>query len=285
VSRKQSFIAVVIAGLLVIAGVVHYTRPSRPEPAYQGRTLTKWLKRLDDGQAFGISSGWIPSRTPARIEAAAAIRAMHAEAFPLLMQDIHASPLPNSFRETLNQRISSLTFRLTGRWYRFSDVAEEDRVRWRAAQGLAALGPLAKPGMPELERLLFTNYFHSSIKEAAYALATMGPEGIAILTNSMRPGSEWSTMCAIWSLGQHPEAGAQAIPFLIQATSSESEGIACGAIQVLGMLRLDAENVVPALTNAFNSPKPAVRRDACDALLKFSPRSGSDPAARTGVSQ
>ena len=114
------------------------------------------------------------------------------------------------------------------------------------------------------------------------ALATMGPEGIAILTNSMRSGSEWSTMCAIWSLGQHPEAGAQAIPFLIQATSSESEGIACGGIQVLGMLRLDAEHVVPALTNAFNSPKPAVRRDACDALLKFSPR--SDPAARTGTS-
>jgi len=257
---------VFIAGLVVTAGVVHFTRPSRPEPVYQGRTLTKWLKRLDDGQAFGISSGWIPARTPAQVEAAAAIRAMHAEAFPLLMQDIHASPSPNSFRQTLNRRISSLTR------FVFSDVTEEDRVRWRAAQGLAALGPLAKPGMPELERLLFTNYFHSSIKEAAYALATMGPEGIAILTNSMRSGSEWSTMCAIWSLGQHPEAGAQAIPFLIQATSSDSEGIACGAIQVLGMLRLDAEHVVPALTNAFTSPKPAVRRDACDALGKFSQR-------------
>jgi sugar phosphate isomerase/epimerase len=50
-----------------------------------------------------------------------------------------------------------------------------------------------------------TNYFHSSIKEAAYALAAVGPEGIEILTNAPQL-NEWSGMCAIWALGQHPSA-------------------------------------------------------------------------------
>jgi hypothetical protein len=46
--------------------------------------------------------------------------------------------------------------RLLGWGFIFDDVTEKDRVRWRAAQGLAALGPRAKPATPELKKLLYT---------------------------------------------------------------------------------------------------------------------------------
>jgi HEAT repeat protein len=276
ISRKHFVVASIIGVVVIVLVVKHRTTSARQEPSYQGKSLTKWLKQLDDGEAFGISSGGIASHTPAQLEAAEAIRRMASDSLPLLMKDIHTSPDPESFLMKLQDRVNRLTMRVAGRRFSFTDVTEEDRIRWRAAQGLAALGPLAKSAIPELERLLFTNYFHSSIKEAAYALATMGPQGIAILTNAVQPGEEWSGMCAIWALGQHPEAGTKAIPFLISATSSASEGTACGAIQVLGMLRADREHVIPALTNALLSRNLSVHTDAVRALGRFGVKAGSD---------
>ncbi|MDB6065813.1 MAG: putative domain containing protein [Pedosphaera sp.] len=266
---KKILCASVIVAIFIFAGVQLLLPPARQEPVYQGKRLTHWLKQLDDGQAMGISSGSLPEFSPAQLEAANAIRAMGADALPLLMEDIHATPSQNDFHFKFQKWLNSLCERVTGSRPFFNDLTEKDRIRWRAAQGLAALGPLAKPAVPELTRLLYTNYFHSSIKEAAYALATVGPEGIDVLTNAVQPKTEWSGMCAIWALGQHPAAGTNAIPFLIGATSSASEGTACGSIQVLGLFHTDGEHVIPALAKALSSPKPSVRRDAARALGQF----------------
>jgi HEAT repeat protein len=259
-----------LVGVAAVGAIWHVKGPKRPEPVHDGKTLTQWLKRLDDGQYFGISSGAAPSPTARQIEAAEAIRAIGAEALPLLMQDIHATPAQNAFRFRTERSVNQALYKVFGTRILFSDITEEDRLRWRAAQGLAALGPLARGEVPELKRLLLTNYFHSSIKEAAYALATVGPEGIEILTNAPQ-ANEWSGMCAIWALGQHPAAGTTVIPFLISATSSGSEGTACGAIQVLGLLHTDSEQVIPALMVALGSAKPAIRSDAARALGAFGP--------------
>jgi HEAT repeat protein len=270
VGRKK----IVWSGFIILAAillcVVCFRRPARNEPMYQGKTLTQWLTQLDDGEVEGISSGSLPTFTRAQIEAGEAIRAMGTNALPLLIVDIHAHPSEAALRFRLFRllHLNGMGMSFGPRNYFSTDVTSEDRTRWRAAQGLSALGPLAKPAIPELTRLLFTNYFHSSIKEAAYALAGMGPDGIAVLTNA--PGrDEWSGMCAIWALGQHPAAGTNVMPFLISATTSSSEGTACGAIQVLGLFHTDAEHVVPALTNALSSSNAAVRGDAARALGKF----------------
>jgi HEAT repeat protein len=183
-------------------------------------------------------------------------------------------PSEGAFRFKAQRAVNDVLKRVFGTRIWFSDVTEQDRIRWRAAQGLAALGPLAKPTIPELKRLLLTNYFHSSIKEAAYALATVGPEGVAVLTNAPQ-ANEWSGMCAIWALGQHPAAGTNVIPFLIGATASSSEGTACGAIQVLGLFHTDGERVIPALAAALASANPAVRSDAARALGAFGPQAAS----------
>jgi HEAT repeat protein len=270
---KRTLIWIVVC-VAVVVGFICLNWEERREPVYQGRTLTQWLQRLDDGQVFGISSSALPSPAARQLEAATAIRAMGSEVLPLLMRDIHATPSEDAFRfkaeRTLNQALEGAF----GKRIWFKDVTEKDRIRWRAAQGLAALGPLAKPAVPELQRLLLTNYFHSSIKEAAYALAAVGPEGTEILTNAPQ-ANEWSGMCAIWALGQHPSAGTNVVPFLISATSSASEGTACSAIQVLGLFHTRDDLVIPALTAALASAKPAVRSDAARALGAFGPKATS----------
>jgi hypothetical protein len=264
---------IVWSGFIPLAAILvclfYFTPPARIEPVYQRKTLTQWLKRLDDGEAFGISSGSLPSFTREQIEAADAIRAIGTNALPCLLEDIQAHPSEKATWIRFNRKLDSLTMKRFGWGFSMGEITSEDRIRWRAAQGLSALGPLAKPAVPELTHLLFTNYFHSSIKEAAYALAGIGPDGIAVLTNAVQPTNEWSGMCAIWALGQHPATGTNAIPFLISATTSSSEGTACGAIQVLGLFQVDGEHVLPALKNALNSSNADVRRDAARALAEF----------------
>jgi hypothetical protein len=288
-ARKLIWVLVVIA---IAAAVTCLKKSQRREPVYRGKSITQWLRRLDDGQVSGISSTTLPSPTPRQIEAAEAIRAIGAEALPLLMQDIHASPPQTAFRFRAERTIDRALERVLGTRIGLGDITQEDRIRWRAAQGLAALGPLAKPALPELKRLLLTNYFHSSIKEAAYALATIGPEGIKILTNAPQV-NEWSGMCAIWALGQHPAVGTNVIPFLISSTSSSSEGTACGAIQVLGLFHTEGHQVIPVLTAALASSNPAIRSDAARALRAFGTQASSsvpglqaltnDPFARGGA--
>ncbi|MGO8931923.1 MAG: HEAT repeat domain-containing protein [Limisphaerales bacterium] len=268
--RKKILCAVVaVVTICVVFAAGYFSQPRRREPVYQGKTLTNWLRQLDDHEVFGISSYKLPSPTRRQLEAAQAIRAMGAAALPLLMEDIHARPADNAFRIRLHRWLNAhLASALSGQLW-FLDVTEEDRRRWRAAQGLAALGPLAKPALPELKRLFSVNIWHSSVKEAAYALATIEPEGVEILTNSIQRQADWSSMCAIWSLGQHPAAGTNFIPLLIKATSSSDEWTACGAIEVLSLFHVNADQVVPALTNALVSNNTAVSGAAALALGKF----------------
>lgn len=250
--------------------VRHFSQLTRNEPVYQGKKLTKWLKQLDDGEAFGISSSRLPSLTPSQLEAAQAIHAIGTNALPCLMENIHAQPATNAMRIRFYRWSDKhLPPLLHGMLFSHMDLTEEDRKRWRAAQGLAALGPLAKPAVPELKRLLYTNFWHSSIKEAAYALASMGPEGVEVLTNSVQPASEWSGMCAIWALGQHPAVGTNYIPFLIKSTTSRSQGTAEGAIEVLGLFHENPAQVIPALTNILAGTNAALSERAARALGKF----------------
>src|SRR5215470_3858293 len=150
--RSRSLLIGLVAVVVLLALIAYLQGPHRQEPVYRGKALTQWLKRLDDGQALGISSHALPAPTGRQIEAAEAIRAIGAEALPLLMEDIHATPSENALCFRAERSLNRAMRKLVGREIGFDGDTEEDRIRWRAARGLAALGPLAKPALPELQR-------------------------------------------------------------------------------------------------------------------------------------
>ena len=69
------------------------------------------------------------------------------------------------------------------------------------------------------------------------------------------------------------------IPVLIKASAAAGEATACGAIEVLALFRVDAEHVIPALTNtmAGNNPTVASRELSASGL--------SNSLARNKLSQ
>ena len=127
-SQKRILWAVAFIAICVFFAVRYFSRPARPEPVYHGKTLTRWLKQLDDGQAFGISSGALPSPTSAQLEAADAIRTMGVSALPLLMEDIHARPAENSARNQFYRWSTSHLPHALGLPAMFLDVTREART-------------------------------------------------------------------------------------------------------------------------------------------------------------
>ncbi len=88
-----------------------------------------------------------------------------------MVLDIHARPAANALRMRFYHRSKAhLPPVLHGLLFDQMGLTKENRRRWRAVQCLAALGRLAKAALLELTRLLYTNFWHSSIKESAYAL-------------------------------------------------------------------------------------------------------------------
>jgi len=269
--------------------MIFFSGQQRKEPKYQGKTLSAWLKQLDDGRAT-LGIGWPFTRralSREQVEAAAAIRAIGTNALPFLLTDLRAKPSRNSPAIRLREGMDWVEKRSGYRiHFPFEGLTKADAVRWRAAQGISALGPVAGSLGPELVKDVMSPS-GPGIKEAAYGLAAIGPGGVYVLSNAvhkaLQPGQlgmQWSGMCALWGLGEHPETASNALPFLISNVASTNQWAASGAIQVLGFIRADAEHVVPALSNALNSSDQTIRRDAAWALKEF----GREDVAKPGPS-
>lgn len=133
--------AILVIGVLFTVGKVSHR--SRREPVNQGKTLTEWLKQLDDGQGpEGISSSQINSPTPRQLDAARAIQAMGTNAIPWLMLDIRVRSDPNSahirFHRWLERHLPARVSRMID----YNDVTKEDATRWGGRGGVVRAGPV-----------------------------------------------------------------------------------------------------------------------------------------------
>jgi len=174
----------------------------------------------------------------------------------------------------------------------------------RALLAFDALGPVARPAIPDLTRILDgTNCPHY----AALALASIGPEGWSVLAENVSNKQELSHAAAIWAIGSHRAAAPATINALVNffnSHRSSGEDPMCGWAmarlgldrdRVIGMLieglsfhRLDsvwgsalalgeigpaASNAVPKLRKlAVESPNPMIRHDAAQALELIDPK-------------
>jgi len=126
------------------------------DPAYGGKKLSQWLVEVDYGQ---------PDAT--RKAAREAIQHTGTNALPLLMKQFQSSGSRfQSYLNTVFAKIPRLKFRF---------ATADDRIR-RATWGIDALGPIAKPAIPELRGLLLSRPGY-----VPAALAGIGPDAVPAL--------------------------------------------------------------------------------------------------------
>lgn len=291
------------AGLSATAlagAVVMIEWPTWSQPHFEGRALSTWMARLDDGKRERDTElTWVcwqevlAKRTAEQQKAAEAIRQLGEKALPYI-----------------RAALTSKDGKLDQLEEKFGLSDRPETRRYRAALALDALGPAAKPMLPELaEYLEGTN----CAKQAALGLAAIGPEGWAVLTRGILSSNNIAAACSIWALGMYRVSGdgtvaalkytmtngeslyqdAQAawalaeigrdkgelVPMFVQGLKSPREDMRWACALALGKLGRDAEPAVPALVEALQDKRPKVREDAAQALQEIDP----DAAARAGV--
>lgn len=287
--------ATALAGTVFFAGAPYWSQPH-----FEGRVLSTWMARLDDGkrennrELFWVS--WqetVARRTAEQKEAAAAIRAMGETALPylhaaLVKEDGKLDWLPEKF-----------------------GLSEPPATRrHRATLALHELGPVAKPLLPQLTECLEGT---QCPKEAAMVLAAIGPEGEEVLAKEVLSTNNFAAPCSIWALGTHRLGGTEAeaalkytltngaspnldaeaawalaeighdrkelAPLLANGLKAERVDLRWACALALGELGADARNAVPALVAALQDKEQQVSHDAAQALQEIDP----DAATRAGV--
>jgi HEAT repeat protein len=234
-----------------------------------------------------------------REQARAAVRAMGTNAVPalLLMLEAKESFLDKRFME-LNEKQSIVEFPVR--------PAERDRVR--AAEGLAWLGPAAKPAVPALSNAL---HDPDTFRPAVYALAHIGAEAKMPLSMALTnddwllrkhalnclgvPGAHRDTaLPLILSTRTNADpptralatrclavGGTNAIPLLMDALGDRATSVRVAAIGALAGLRSNATTAVPALLHVYSNDEVSVRFKAGQALKLIDPQA----AERAGIKE
>jgi hypothetical protein len=247
--------------LLVIIVCLFYLTRSR-EPHFQGRSLSSWLKQLDDGDTEGGFewSAWEPKQTPQQKQAAEAIRQIGTNSLPFLIHHMtnRESTLKTNVLDFLRRKQSLIKI-----------LPYTNHHPRQAALAFDALGPIARPAAPALSNIL-TNSELS--KEPTIALAAIGPDGWAVLHDRLintNMATSWMKISAIWGLASHHIHQPGLVDFLINEVTdpkTTSGGLSAWA---LGELGTDHAKAVPALIQALQSKDLGTRWGACYGLGKF----------------
>lgn len=267
------------------------------EPHYHHWPITSWLAQLDNhDDNFSIHLHWTSWQedikpTAAQVRAAEAIHAMGTNAVPYLIAALEKDEV--SRWDKLLGRTETL-------------LAERHR---EAGLALEALGPACKPWLADFDRIL---HHGKCPKEAAIALAAMGPEGWQVLIRTTYDDGDPS-VCAIWALGSHrvtmpgteealmdsyqrnhpvgndivalwalseiTQDRQKLIPYLMEGLKSHRQDVKWGSAVLLGRIGPAARAAVPALQGLLSDLDPVVKHDAAQALEQIDPAA----AAQAGV--
>ena len=245
--RRRSWIAVSL--LLTAMAISLYLMWPR-EPSYNGRPLSTWLAALDDGEAQkGITWSADPPKEPSRtqLEAAEAIRHLGTNALPTLTRTLRAREATSHILKEIGKQWL-VRFHLAKQSFQYERRTPTTTIRHRAALGLIALDPTAKPAVSELAALFNETEF---CKESALVLASMGPSGLAPLQSFIRTNPpSWQAVCAIWALGQFPNNAQPIVPDILSGLTNKNVGFKNASVWALTRIQIDPDTAVQALTNA-----------------------------------
>jgi HEAT repeat protein len=285
--KKRVLLLAVLFAALLGGAVWMLSRP--PEPAYQGKPLSAWLKEYNGVLGDTNQAAFV------------VFREMGTDAIPALLKIMQSDdpPLFQRMMSELDRRQSLVYFPVRGSW----------EQRWAASSALYVMGASAKPAFPVLTNLLFrTNTFWLG----AVPLAGMGSDGlaplIAALTNqnsfirfSAAIALPWERsdlnivvlalidrlsdqdnlvhQTAVTALGElHAEPGL-AVPALMKDFARKDSNLRGQILGVIGGFGTNASAAVPMLLEALSDSDQTVRTVAASALKQIDPAA----AAKAGV--
>lgn len=135
-----------------------------------------------------------------------------------------------------------------------------------ALNGFFALGDLAKPAIPELDKMLDDD---SKNILAARALAMIGPGAFEALGRAITNRNRLARVTAIAAFGFPEFRTNEVIPPLLRCLNDSDVNVQCVAATALGRTGLEGEHVVPALISHLDSSNANLQISAAMALGNY----------------
>jgi HEAT repeat protein len=246
--RKKRFIllAGLLALLLCVLGWLVLSH-SEPEPFYQGKLLSAWLKDLrvmyaDDSRAD---------------EAGKAIRHMGRDAVPFLIN-------------LLERRESSRCQRIL-RWAIEHHLHKSPYVpvtedHHQAVLACYELGPEARPAIPALIALLSDDFTR---RDVGNALVRIGSDALIPIIGALTNTNNGVRQEVVVLLAAFRSNTPVVIPALVKSLNDTNKYVRSLAARSLGQLGQAPEVAIPALERRLTDPDAQVRWCACHAIGQF----------------
>ena len=208
--------------------------PIANDPVHEGRPLSEWLSDLSNDRDRDQNKQNL---------ALEAVRKIGTNGLPMLLQ--------------------KLQFKAAG------DLRATLASRSQARMAFEALGPQAKPAVPQLIALLKDEVFVSGADTAlvaAAALKAIGADSIPALKSAMAsrlPADRYGAALALGFFNSNPR---DVVPLLITALKDSDRRVRARAATSLGEIPGEENLVIPALTAALSDSAAPVRLEAVGAL-------------------
>lgn len=226
------------------------------EPTYNGKPLSEWLFELDLSPSVYES---IYHPQPGEPSPADAVRQIGTNGIPTLLDILGATELSKGH---VLGKLKSKAFREK---FHNKNVPTED-LRDTAVQGFGILGTNAMSAIPQISKLLQkpeTSY------SAAEALTDLGPEGFAVLTNTMNNNKELAGV-VVWTIGHKSGGDVQTVTRLLIGALKNSDAATRGnAAYFLG--GKDPAVAIPVLVQMLDDSGYYPRERAALALCSYGP--------------
>jgi hypothetical protein len=198
--KKRRLTKLVLVALLLMVGAMIFAFRGR-EPTYQGKSVTHWLRDLDDD---------LPRER--KEKAQEALASIGARALPVLHRMLNARQSPE---EWITEWVYTLPF-VEPTNFTFSVTSAREKQH-RALRGYGVLGTKAIPG---LIRAL-NNEQDWICDAAASGLENLGPKAVDAVPDLIRSMKHRKSMSVIRALGKIGSNAKEAIPALTEAMRDE----------------------------------------------------------------
>jgi HEAT repeat protein len=241
---------VMVLALLVTARLVTFWL--KPQPSYQGYSLSHWLNGLG-------STNYL-----VREQAFEAVVQLGPEAALALTHTLRTrhSRFRRFFLPLLQSQASLRR-----------DISTEVRLQTRAAKALVEIGPPAVPALFEL----FKDDQQTSDLAAAGVLRAIGPAILASVVERLKDPDRRIRGGAAQTIAKFGGEAKNAVPALLVVLNNADPGLRSYVLSALAEIGAESKPAVPQLTKLLNDDSYAVRDGAIRALGEIGPE------ARTAV--